>query len=75
MKEINDILQDVQSGLCETVKSQTKDIIEQKIAEIEKQVNELTAFKIQLREHLKKIEKSDIIVSKPDNCTCLSGDS
>ncbi|MDA8213579.1 MAG: MerR family transcriptional regulator [Clostridia bacterium] len=71
LKEIGVILQDVQSGLCKTAKSQIKEFIKLKTLEIDKQISELSALKNYLTEQLKQIETDEVTSSEVKDCLCL----
>lgn len=71
LTEIGVVLQDVQSGLCLTAKKQIKDLISEKMAEIDNQVNELNELKQYLTTQIAKIEKSGAVNSEAADCSCL----
>lgn len=71
LNEIGEILQDVQSGACETTKSQLQDLIRLKIQEIDYQLKELKFLKSFLIERVTKIETSKVTNFEIQGCSCL----
>lgn len=71
LSEIGTILQDIQDGLCNSAKSQIKDLINMKLAEIDNQINELIALKGYLSERLTIMENNEVKISKSKKCSCL----
>ncbi len=72
LKEISTILNDVQSGRCDNVTSNTKDLINQKLVQIDLQLQELTRLRNFLEERLASIEANSYPKSPDQGCSCLS---
>jgi len=75
LKEIGIIIQDVDSGLCQTSKAHMKELISSKIIDIENRISELTALKSYLTDQLDKLENRKIISSQVKECSCLDEDN
>lgn len=71
LKEIAIILQSISGGNCKNAKTQTVELIEDKLSEIDKQIAELTALKNYLREQLDNIASTLVNDTVNKGCSCL----
>lgn len=72
LQEIRSIIHDIEQGQCQTAKSQIKELLFSKIAEIDNQIKELQALKSYLTERLNKIEIINTSSFSVNGCSCLN---